>query len=128
MLLYFCVYCIYNGLENRNLVKPYKNLIIYTVVNGVELTVFWITIFFLCRRESIKKAKESQKRVRGYLISNLWKEIMLVGLVLVFLKEQNLEMIASEIDVRNDFLLIPFLIGYWVYILKKNYCYMHLEL
>ena len=97
-------------------------------MNGVELTVFWITIFFLCRRESIKKAKESQKRVRGYLISNLWKEIMLVGLVLVFLKEQNLEMIASEIDVRNDFLLIPFLIGYWVYILKKNYCYMHLEL
>lgn len=69
--------------------------------------------------ESIKKAKESQKRVRGYLISNLWKEIMLVGLVLVFSKEQNLEMIASEIDVRNDFLLIPFLIGYWVYILKK---------
>lgn len=88
-------------------------------MNGVELTVFWITIFFVCRRESIKKAKESQKRVRGYLISNLWKEIMLVGLVLVFSKEQNLEMIASEIDVRNDFLLIPFLIGYWVYILKK---------
>mgnify|MGYP000022490844 FL=1 len=119
MLLYFCIYCIYNGLENKNLVKPYKNLIIYTVVNGVELTVFWIIIFFVCRRESIKKAKESQKRVRGYLISNLWKEIMLVGLVLVFSKEQNLEMIASEIDVRNDFLLIPFLIGYWVYILKK---------
>ena len=45
MLLYFCVYCIYNGLENRNLVKPYKNLIIYTVVNGVELTVFWIQYF-----------------------------------------------------------------------------------
>jgi len=44
---------------------------------------------------------------------------MLVGLVLVFSKEQNLEMIASEIDVRNDFLLIPFLIGYWIYILKK---------
>lgn len=48
---------------------------------------------------------------------------MLVGLVLVFSKEQNLEMIASEIDVRNDFLLIPFLIGYWVYILKKLLLY-----
>lgn len=32
-------------------------------------------------------------------------------------------MIASEIDVRNDFLLIPFLIGYWVYILKKLLLY-----
>ena len=79
-------------------------------------------------REYKKKQKESQKRVRGYLISNLWKEIMLVGLVLVFSKEQNLEMIASEIDVRNDFLLIPFLIWLLGIYIKKNYCYMHLEL
>ena len=60
MLLYFCIYCIYNGLENKNLVKPYKNLIIYTVVNGVELTVFWITIFFVCRREYKKSKRKSE--------------------------------------------------------------------
>lgn len=81
--------------------------------------MFWATFFLINGRTSTRRAKESQCRVRSYLISNLCPEVMLTGLILVFTKEQNLDMIASEIDVRSDFLIIPFLIAGWMYIVKK---------
>ena len=119
ILLYFCVYCIYRGLENKDTVKRYGNLVEFVIANAIELTVFWATLFFINGRTSIRRAKESQCRVRSYLISNLWPEVILTGLILVFTKEQNLDMIASEIDVRSDFLIIPFLIAGWMHIAKK---------
>ena len=113
ILLYFCVYCIYRGLENKDTVKCYGNFVEFIIANAIELTVFWATFFLINGRTS--RAKESQCRVRSYLISNLCPEVMLTGLILVFTKEQNLDMIASEIDVRSDFLIIPFLIAGWIY-------------
>lgn len=119
ILLYFCVYCIYRGLENKDTVKRYGNFVEFIIANAIELTVFWATFFLINGRTSTCRAKESQCRVRSYLISNLCPEVMLTGLILVFTKEQNLDMIASEIDVRSDFLIIPFLIAGWMYIVKK---------
>ncbi len=119
ILLYFCVYCIYRGLENKDTVKCYGNFVEFIIANAIELTVFWATFFLINGRTSTRRAKESQCRVRSYLISNLCPEVMLTGLILVFTKEQNLDMIASEIDVRSDFLIIPFLIAGWIYIVKK---------
>lgn len=119
ILLYFCMYCIYMRIENKDIVKRYRNFIEFAIANTIELTVFWVVLFFIEGRTSIRRAKESQCRVQSYLISNLWPEVMLTGLILVFAKEQNLDMIASEIDVRSDFLIIPLLIAGWMYIVRK---------
>ena len=60
ILLYFCVYCIYRGLENKDTVKCYGNFVEFIIANAIELTVFWATFFLINGRTSTRRAKESQ--------------------------------------------------------------------
>ena len=122
--IYFLMRSWWDGLGKHELINMYGNWLLYLEINTYQLLIFWTNSVFLYKEKIIYHTYTNYMRVKEYLNWEIGIGISFIVVVLLFINPQHYSEYASMYDIRERFLIYPFIILIWMYIQKEvtKYC------